>query len=57
MSGKIIYTADEEEPRCERCDNVCGSDDTCVNRCGAEHGWALYSRTVIETEEAEGTEE
>ena len=54
MSGKIIYTADEEEPKCERCDNVCCPDDTCVNRCGAEHGWALYSRAVIE---AEGVEE
>ena len=48
---KIIYTADEEEPLCERCDNVNEQEDICVNRCGAEHGWFLYSRTVIEVED------
>lgn len=41
-----IYTADDEEPRCGMCDNVCdGNDKLCVERCGAEHGWGGYSRT------------
>lgn len=40
-----IYTADDEEPRCGRCDNVDGNDELCVERCGAEHGWGGYSRT------------
>lgn len=44
--NKIIYTADDEEPRCGRCDNVCdGNDELCAERCGAEHGWGGYSRT------------
>ena len=42
-----IYTADDEDPRCGRCDNVCdGNDELCVERCGAKHGWGGYNRTV-----------
>ena len=45
-NNKTIYTADDEEPRCGRCDNVCdGNDELCVERCGTEHGWSGYSRT------------
>lgn len=44
-----IYTADDEEPYCGRCDNVCdGADELCVERCGAAHCWNGYTRTVIE---------
>ena len=50
---KIIYTADVEDLLCERCDNMNGQEDICANRCGAEHGWFLYSRTVFEEEEEE----
>ncbi len=50
-NGKTIYTADDEEPKCGQCDNLCdGSDDLCINRCGSEHGWYGYVRTVIESE-------
>ena len=45
---KTIYTADDEMPNCGRCDKICGSYDVCCNRCGAEHGWNAYSRTVID---------
>ena len=51
-NNKTIYTADDEDPDCGRCDNICGSDDFCVKRCGAEHCWNGYSRTVIEEDEA-----
>ena len=49
-NGKSIYTADDEEPKCERCENICEPIDYCVERCGPEHGWNLYSREVIEEE-------
>ena len=49
-----IYTADDEEPYCGRCDNVCdGTDELCVERCGAAHCWSGYTRTVIEAERGE----
>ncbi len=36
---EIIYTVDDEEPDCNRCD-YCDEDDYyCIKRCGAEHGW------------------
>ena len=32
-----IYTADDEDTLCGRCDNVCdGNDELCVERCGAD---------------------
>jgi hypothetical protein len=43
-----VYTADDEEPKCGRCDNMCIPYDSCVQKCGAEHGWNLYKRTVKE---------
>ena len=44
---RIIYTADDEEPDCGRCDHVYDSDNLCINYCGPEHGWARYVRTDL----------
>lgn len=43
--GVVAFTADDETPECGRCDNVCGSDTFCSERCGAEHAWGGYLRT------------
>lgn len=46
MNEKIVYTADDEEPDCGRCDNCdLDSEYFCVNSCGPEHGWYGYQRT------------
>lgn len=45
-NGYVIYNADDEEPKCERCDN--NDEDSgyyCVHSCGAEHWWNGYERT------------
>lgn len=49
MKDKIVYTADDEEPDCGRCDN-CDLDGEyfCVKSCGPEHGWYGYQRTEWE---------
>lgn len=39
----IIYTADDEEPNCNRYDHCC-DEDYCLKQCGAEHGWNGYER-------------
>ncbi len=39
----IIYTADDEEPECNRCEHV-DDDYFCVKKCGPEHGWNGYAR-------------
>lgn len=39
----FVYTADHEEPKCERCDNMESLD--CSELCGAENFWNLYQRT------------
>ncbi len=44
LEEKKVYTADDEEPKCMRCDHCCGSDKIC-EKCGAEHWWANYRRT------------
>ena len=52
MENKRIYTADEEEPDCGRCDNCDGSMLDCSKFCGPEHGWYGYQRTeYVEDEE------
>lgn len=48
MSELNTYTADEEQPDCNRCEHVC-EDYDCDNMCGPEHGWNGYER--IEREE------
>lgn len=45
MSNVKIYTVDDEEPKCNRCDHVCDSDIVCQQYCGNEHYWNGYSRT------------
>lgn len=46
----IIYTVNDEEPNCNRCDH-CDSDDyICIHQCGAEHGWNGYERIEYEEE-------
>lgn len=53
-SNKIkmtIYTAEDEPPKCIRCDNVIASDELCEKSCGSEHGWAGYVRVAIEGKE------
>ena len=60
MADKVIYTADNEEPDCMKCDHVCGwtwtdrtgkLHDYCSEKCGAEHYWNGYERTESEDEE------
>ena len=43
-----IYTADDEEPECERCDFMDAPYTLCTANCGAEHGWNGYQRTEKE---------
>lgn len=40
------YTADEEEPKCNRCDYLGGGFE-CEKLCGPEHGWWGYRRTEV----------
>jgi len=47
---ELVYTANDEEPKCGRCDNICESDELCIKRCGPEHCWGGYIRTVNEEE-------
>ena len=49
MAEIKVYTADEEEPNCNRCDHMDASDDFCY-KCGSEF-WSGYKRTVILDEE------
>lgn len=43
---KETYTADDEEPKCGRCDYFSDGFD-CCGSCGAEHGWYGYKRTEL----------
>ena len=45
-----VYTADDEEPKCMRCDHICSSQDKC-DKCGAEHWWQHYQRTEVEDDD------
>ena len=38
-----VYTADDEEPDCMTCDNMCAPDKFCTN-CGKTF-WSGYKRT------------
>lgn len=50
---EIIYTVDDEEPDCNRCD-YCDEDDYyCIKRCFAEHGWNGYERSECVSDENE----
>lgn len=52
---KVVYTADEEDPDCGRCDNICESDKLCASICGPEHGWNGYCRTEMIGGDKDGT--
>lgn len=41
----ITYNADDEEPKCDRCDNADMSCKWCESNCGAKHWWSGYKRT------------
>lgn len=45
---ETIYTADDEEPNCGRCDNINAPHTFCNGNCGAEHFWEGYKRTEKE---------
>ena len=48
---QIIYTVDDEEADCNRCDHCYGEDYYCIKLCGAEHGWNGYERIEIMLDE------
>lgn len=41
----VTYTADDEEPQCNRCDNLDNSDKFCMKNCGGANWWKGYIRT------------
>ena len=41
----VIYSADDEDVDCGRCDN-CTAEVDCSKFCGADHWWSGYRRTV-----------
>lgn len=43
----ISYTADDEEPECNRCCRVDGDEAFCTESCGPEHAWFGYRREVV----------
>ena len=45
MAEYITYTVEDEDAKCDRCDNAGMSCEWCVTNCGAEHAWNGYSRT------------
>ena len=45
MRERVIYTADEEEPDCGRCDHISDSDKWCMKYCGGANSWHGYQRT------------
>lgn len=46
MKKYKIYTADDEEPKCNCCDHIC-DDFACNKLCGPEHFWNGYERTEL----------
>lgn len=46
----IIYTADDEEPKCNQC-CYCNNDDLiCADMCGPKYAWLGYERIEYERE-------
>ena len=43
-----IYTADDEEPNCVKCDHQ--FSDTMCAMCGPEHSWNWYKRNLMPEE-------
>lgn len=50
---KITFTADDEEPDCNRCDNMCESYEFCSKFCGANNWWNAYARTIFVNDNGE----
>ena len=46
MMNEIIFTADDEDPVCHRCDNYDTPYEFCIENCGAEHWWGGYKRKI-----------
>ena len=42
----VIYTVDDEEPDCNRCDH-CGDDYICITQCFEENNWSGYERIEL----------
>ena len=53
MGEEVIYTADDEDPDCGRCDHFDAHDEFCAKWCGPDHCWNEYRRTVCESVEGE----
>lgn len=47
---KIIYTADDESPWCNGCDNYTGVTCSCDSFCKEENRWCYYHRTINKVE-------
>ena len=45
MSRTIIYTADDEEPDCVRCNHITDNNKWCMEHCGSANSWNGYERT------------
>ena len=43
MPRTRVYTADDEAPKCMRCDNLL--DDEKCDQCGPQNWWYYYKRT------------
>lgn len=46
MLKEVIYTVDDEEANCNRCDNM-ECEYLCIHNCGSEHGWNGYERIEL----------
>ena len=53
MNKNITYTADDEEPSCNRCDHVLADDEWCMKHCGGANSWKRYRRTETRSGENE----
>lgn len=51
LMKEIVYTADDEEPNCNKCCHCDCDGYLCIKQCGSEHSWNGYER--IETVEVE----
>lgn len=53
--NRYVFSADDEEPDCMKCD-FCLICDSICNLCGPEYGWAHYRRTLIENDDEDDCE-
>ena len=45
MKNIVCYTAKDESPDCNKCDNR--NDPLCYEYCGIDNGWYGYRRTTV----------